>query len=223
MAGEELPSAEIGWHGVEGDRRAAFVRSGDRSGFPFLTASKLPSLVTYKPVRDPGAPSNATPLKVMTPGGEVLDLAGEALASELMAAFGGAVALTQWKNGIFDDASISVVTTSTISAVCDAAGVADDPRRFRPNLLVDPTDPSPFADDQWVGKTIQIGEGESAAAIAIWMRDLRCVMVNLDPLTASADARVLRAAAQLNSACAGVYATVVKTGPISIGDHLYVL
>jgi hypothetical protein len=38
MAGEQLDEAELGWHGLAGDRRWAFVR-GDtpRSGFPWLT------------------------------------------------------------------------------------------------------------------------------------------------------------------------------------------
>ena len=34
--------ATIGWHGLDGDRRFAFRRIGDASGFPWLSASKLP-------------------------------------------------------------------------------------------------------------------------------------------------------------------------------------
>ena len=33
MAGEALESAELGWAGLEGDRRHAFVQSEDRSDF----------------------------------------------------------------------------------------------------------------------------------------------------------------------------------------------
>ena len=43
MGGERLELAELGWHGLEGDRRLAFRRVDERSGFPWLTASKLPS------------------------------------------------------------------------------------------------------------------------------------------------------------------------------------
>ena len=42
MAGERLEAATLGWHGVDGDRRLALRRIDDRSGFPWLTASKLP-------------------------------------------------------------------------------------------------------------------------------------------------------------------------------------
>ncbi|MBI4624967.1 MAG: MOSC N-terminal beta barrel domain-containing protein [Verrucomicrobia bacterium] len=41
MGGERLEVAQLGWHGLEGDRRRAFRRIDDRSGFPWLTASKV--------------------------------------------------------------------------------------------------------------------------------------------------------------------------------------
>ena len=49
MAGELLDVAKLGWHGIEGDRRFAFRRATDTSGFPWLTAGKLPELLLYKP------------------------------------------------------------------------------------------------------------------------------------------------------------------------------
>jgi uncharacterized protein YcbX len=49
MAGEALERAEIGWHGVEGDRRFAFRRVDNTSGFPWLTAGRLPELLRYRP------------------------------------------------------------------------------------------------------------------------------------------------------------------------------
>jgi hypothetical protein len=45
MAGEPLETATLGWHGLDGDRRLAFRRLDDRSGFPWLTAGRLPDLV----------------------------------------------------------------------------------------------------------------------------------------------------------------------------------
>jgi uncharacterized protein YcbX len=49
MAGERLDVTELGWHGLDGDRRFAFRRADDRSGFPWLTASKLPDLILFAP------------------------------------------------------------------------------------------------------------------------------------------------------------------------------
>ncbi|HWW94286.1 MAG TPA: MOSC N-terminal beta barrel domain-containing protein, partial [Vicinamibacteria bacterium] len=45
MSGEPLEVADLGWHGLDGDRRLAFRRADDRGGFPWLTASKLPELI----------------------------------------------------------------------------------------------------------------------------------------------------------------------------------
>src|SRR5437868_9873121 len=56
MAGELLDVAKLDWHGIEGDRRLAFRRLNDKSGFPWLSASKLPELLLYKPF---GLDSNA--------------------------------------------------------------------------------------------------------------------------------------------------------------------
>src|SRR3954465_10940281 len=49
MAGERLEAAELGWHGLEGDRRLALRRLEDRGGFPWLSAGKLPELGLFAP------------------------------------------------------------------------------------------------------------------------------------------------------------------------------
>jgi uncharacterized protein YcbX len=217
MAGESLSSVQLGWHGLEGDRRLAFRRSGVQAGTPWLTASKLPSLITYVPLRDAG---ETLPSRVRTPRGEELELRGEALRAEIMAAHGAPVELMQLDHGIFDDAPLSIITTTAIATVTGEAGVDADVRRFRPNLLIETPDGSPFPEDAWVGRTLRIGEGEEAAAVSVCLRDVRCVMINLDPDTAAADARLLKAAVRLNETCTGVYATVIKTGPVRVGDAL---
>ncbi|MCU1244723.1 MAG: putative Fe-S protein [Acidobacteria bacterium] len=217
MAGEPLSSAQLGWYGLEGDRRLAFIRSGVQAGFPWLTASKLPSLITYVPLRDA---DDALPSRVRTPKGEELELRGDALRAELTAAHGAPVELMQLDHGIFDDAPLSIITTSAVAAVTGEAGVDADARRFRPNLLIETADGSPFPEDAWIGRTLRIGEGEEAPAVAVCMRDVRCVMINLHPDTAVPDARLLKASVRINENCAGVYATIIKSGSIRVGDML---
>ena len=223
MAGESLASAALGWHGVEGDRRFAFARKGVSGGVPWLTASKLPSLITYIPLRDADASAGALPSRVRTPAGQELDLRSDALRLELEAAHGAPVELMEISNGIFDDAPVSLITTATIAAIAEGAEMALDFRRFRPNLLIEAIDAQPFHDDQWVGRTIRIGEGEDAPSLAICVRDVRCVMINLDPATAASDPRVLKSAVRLNANCAGVYGTVIRSGRVSRGDMLYLM
>jgi len=218
MAGELMDSAELGWHGLEGDRRFAFRRSGVMTGMPWLTAGHLASLVTYVPLRDG---DDALPSRVRTPKGEELELRGDALRDEITAAHGAPVELMQLKNGIFDDGALAIITDKSIATVSGEAGVGTEPRRFRPNLLIETSDSSPFPEDAWVGRRLRIGEGEDAPYVSICTRDVRCAMLNIDPDTAATDPRLLKTAVRLNQNCAGVYATTIRTGTVRVGDVLY--
>ncbi|MEP7337308.1 MAG: MOSC N-terminal beta barrel domain-containing protein [Acidobacteriota bacterium] len=221
MAGEQLESSKLGWHGLEGDRRFALHRLGNESGFPWLTAGRLPQLLQYKPVNK-GDSDGDLPTHVITPDGRELELRGEALQQELSAAFGSPVQMMRLDQGIFDEAKVSVISTATIQAIGQEAGSDLDVRRFRPNLLIETLDGKPFAEDAWVGKVIRFKDDASAAGLSVLMRDIRCAMINIDPMTGISDPKVLKAAVRLNDNDAGLYASVVKPGSLSVGDRLYV-
>ena len=218
MAGELMSSAQLGFHGLDGDRRFAFLRTGVHANFPFLSAGKLPSLVTYVPLRDA---DDALPSRVRTPKGEELELEGDALRDEITSAHGAPVQLMRIDNGIFDDGPLAIITSSSVATVTSEAGVDADVRRFRPNLFIDTPDGERFPEDAWVGRTLRIGDDENAPAVSICTRDVRCGMLNIHPDTAAIDARLLRAAVRLNENCTGVYATIIRTGPVHVGDALY--
>ena len=74
-----------------------------------------------------------------------------------------------------------------------------------------------------MGRSLSCGGQPASALIGVTQRDLRCVMMNLDPDTAQADPRLLKATAKLNAVCAGVYGVPLRTGAISVGDRLYAL
>lgn len=220
MAGEGQRSATIGWHGLDGDRRFAFRRIGDTSGFPWLSASKLPDLLCHRPYY-PGGDASGPLVRVVTPDG--VDLAGDSaeLRERVAASFGGPVELLHLRQGIYDEAPLSVIAVATIRRLSEVSGVPYDVRRFRPNILIETPDEQPFGEDAWVGRTVSCGGQAGSALIGVTMRDLRCAMVNLDPDSARSDPRLLKATAQLNTVTAGVYAVPVRTGSISVGDALY--
>ena len=122
MRGEPLDNAALGWHGLDGDRRLAFRRLDEHGGFPWLTASKLPDLILFTPQRREDGNGGALPTYVLTPEGEKLPLFGEALAAEVGRRYGAPVEMMQLKHGIFDDASVSVITSDTVREVCRLAG-----------------------------------------------------------------------------------------------------
>ena len=220
MAGERVEVANLGWHGLDGDRRLAFRRLGleDRTGFPWLTAGKLPDLLRFAPHRleDGDLPSH-----VRTPDGQLLPLFGEDLAAEVGRRHGAPVQMMQLNHGIFDDASISVIATDTVDEISRLAGRSSDVRRFRPNVLVRLLRSVPFQEDEWVGGVLSFGEGDDAPAIAATMRDVRCSMVNLDPDSASSAPEMMKTVVRVHQNTAGIYGTVTRTGQLAVGQKIF--
>jgi uncharacterized protein YcbX len=220
MGGERLEDAELGWHGLEGDRRLAFRRINDRSGFPWLTASKLAELVLFAPQRRADSAPGDLPTHVRAPDGQEMAVFGEELDAEIGRRHGAPVQMMQMKHGVFDDASISVIATDTVEEIGRLAGRSLDIRRFRPNIVVRLVRPSAFQEDEWVGGVLTFGEGDDASAISVTMRDLRCSMVNLDPDTASSAPEVMKAVVRANQNTAGIYGTVIRTGRVTLGQRI---
>jgi uncharacterized protein len=211
MAAEALDHAEVSWHGVPGDRRWAFIRKGKAtSGFPWLTIRERPDLWHYRPAFvQPKLPDTSRTL-VVTPAGAELDVVAPALAAEL----GDGVRVIRSERGLFDAMPLSVVTTQTLAALSTLVGLTLDARRFRPNLVIDSSTARPFREDAWVGRVLRIG----ALRMRIDKRDQRCVMVNVDPVTAMRSPAVLRTIARERDACLGVYGSTVQPGRVAVGD-----
>jgi len=221
MAGEPLETANLGWHGLDGDRRLAFRRLEDRSGFPWLTAGKLTDLVLFTPQRHHDGDPPELPTHVRTPDGKELPVFGDNLAKEIGRRYGAPVEMMQMKHGIFDDASISVITSDTIREISRLAGQAPDVRRFRPNILVRSLRPAPFQEDEWLRGVLTFGDGDDAPAITVTMRDVRCSMVNLDPDSPRSTPEVLKAVVRANQNNAGIYGTVTRTGRLAVGQTIF--
>jgi uncharacterized protein len=212
MGGERLEVADLGWHGLDGDRRLAFRRANDRSDFPWLSASQLPDLLLYRP---------QLPENIRTPDGQLMPVFGEDLAAEVGRRCGAPVQMMHVRHGIFDDACISVIASDTVREIGQLAGRSLDVRRFRPNVVVRLPRSLPFQEDQWLGGVLSFGEGDEAAAIAVTTRDERCSMVNLDPDSASAAPEVMKAVVRANQNNAGVYGTVTRTGRLAVGQAIF--
>lgn len=218
MAGAATQTAFLGWHGLDGDRRFAFRRLGNGSGFPWLSASRLPDLILYHPSGLDESADEPLPTHVRTPAGTSLELRSMEFQSEIAERFGSSVELMHLKHGTFDDAPISVISLATIAGIGGETGLELDRRRFRANIVLETRDCDPFLEDGWVGGTLVFGPSKPRPAVTVTARDVRCMMLNLDPDTAAQDARVLKAVVQLNKNNAGVYGTVVRTGTIRVGD-----
>jgi uncharacterized protein YcbX len=220
MAGEPLEAANLGWHGFDGDRRLAFQRIDDRSGMPWLTASKLPDLLMFAPHRRQNAAQGEIPTHIRTPDGEEMPVFGEDLAKEVGRRYGAPVQMIQLRHGIFDEASISVIASDTMREIGRLAGRSLDVRRFRPNVVVRLLRSVPFQEDEWLSGVLSFGEGDDSAAVAVTMRDVRCSMVNLDPDSASSAPEVMKAVVRANQNNAGIYGAVTRIGRVAVGQTI---
>ena len=220
MGGERLDVAQLGWHGLDGDRRLALRRIDDRSGMPWLTASKLPDLLLFAPHRQEDGAQGDLPTHIRTPDGEAMPVFGEDLATEVGRRYGAPVQMMQLNHGIFDEASISVIASDTVREIGQLAGRSLDVRRFRPNIVVRLLRSVPFQEDEWVGGVISFGEGEDAPSITVTMRDVRCSMVNLDPDSGRPAPEVLKAVVRANQNNAGIYGAVTRIGRLAVGQTI---
>lgn len=215
MAAEALGGADVSWHGLAGDRRWAFIRDGSvRSGFPWLTIRQQPRMVLYRPrFVDPDRP-DASPTMVRTPSGAVLDVVDPGLAAEL----GDGVRVIKPDRGVFDSLPLSLITTQSVASLAALVGAELDVRRFRPNLLIEAADGDAFPEDRWVGAVLHIG----GAQVRVDASDRRCVVVNVDPVTAQRDQAALGAIAHERQGRLGVYGSIVQPGRIAIDDPVLI-
>jgi uncharacterized protein YcbX len=145
----------------------------------------------------------------------------EELAVEVGRRHGAPVQMMQLRHGIFDDASISVITLDTAGEIGRLAGQSSDVRRFRPNIVVRSIRSTPFQEDEWLGGVLSFGKEDEGPAISVTMRDVRCSMINLDPDSAKSAPEMLKAVVLANQNNAGIYGTVIRIGDLAVGQSIH--
>lgn len=216
MAGEPLAAVDVSWHGFAGDRRWAFIRDGiPQSGFPWLTLRERADMHRYCPAFvDPSQPDKS-PTSVTTPAGVVFDVTDPALAADLDPR---GVRVIRQNRGVFDTFPLSLITTQTIARLGELVGARLDVQRFRPNIVVEAAHEAPFAEDDWVGRVLTVGD----LAMRVDKRDGRCIVITIDPATTQRNPAVLRIVARDRQGCLGVYGSTVRPGGVAVGDQVLI-
>jgi uncharacterized protein YcbX len=121
----------------------------------------------------------------------------------------------------FDVALVHLLTTPTLARLHQLYPAGRfEIARFRPNIVVTPTsDETDFIENAWIGHTLAIGD---SVRLDITQPCGRCVMTTLAQGDLPQDPGILRTAAQHNGVNVGVYATVVRGGPVRRGDTIRV-
>ena len=263
MLGEELDACELTGRGFVGDRAYALVDSEDgkvastknprkwarlfECRAEFLEDSRAVRITLPDGTRVSAAEPEAAErlsgllgrtatLETSAPGVPVLEELwldgspdGRAVTDETFAK--GSPAGT-----FYDYAVVHLVTTATLDRLSELYPEGRfDPRRFRPNLLVQSEEgEAGFVENGWIGKTVAIGDD---VRIRVTDPCPRCVMTTLAQEDLPADPGILRTAARHNrmvggegrgpdgvyAASIGVYGAVARGGIVRRGDPVRVV
>ena len=115
----------------------------------------------------------------------------------------------------FDIAKVHIITTSTIDTLRKLSpGSRIEPRRFRPNIILDTSPEEGFVEEKWIDKVLIIGD----VHLKILQPTKRCIMTTLAQGDLPNDPEVLRTLVKQNDGHFGVYAEILQTGTVQVGN-----
>lgn len=164
LGGEQLTAAALDAAGIAGDRCWGVVDAASN-------AVAKPPERRWRTIADIVARSGAEVPEIRTPGGEWFSVGSPEAEAALSTHFGFPAAIRRYvpfeAEGTaeavaprYRRAQIHVLTTASMRALRNRVptGIIVDPRRFRPNLVVDTPDGiEGFAEAEWIGQSIAIG------------------------------------------------------------------
>ncbi|MDT5004424.1 MAG: uncharacterized protein QOJ24_1600 [Mycobacterium sp.] len=233
MQGLEVDEISLGTTGVRGDRAYAFI-DAETGEIASAKQSKHfgPLLECRASFLHPPAEDGAAPIEVTFPDGTVVRTDGDGgeelakRASEYLRREVRFVKAERHALGFVDLAQVHVLAASTLRQLAAEHPEGGwDPRRMRPNVLVDDGDLL-AAEDDWLNCDVHLGE---QAVVHLAILTPRCVMTTLPQPGLPKDAAILKAIARLGlkdlpffgqSACAGWYADIVSPGVVRRGDPI---
>jgi uncharacterized protein YcbX len=248
MGGERLDDTVVSGQSLLGDRAYALLdpETGDlvsasNKHYPGLMDWRA----TF--VEPPRVDRPLPPVELTAPDGSSAPSDSPALAALLSARFGRPVTLVHAapaayrakqaaffadvglgclapEEALVDLCPVSVISLATLAGVSRARpGSRIDSRRFRMNLVLATTSGG-LGEHAWIGGRLTLG---GSVELSVALPDPRCVMVTLPQGDLPRDPGILRTIAELstlpvgsgkNLPCAGVYATVARSGRVLTGD-----
>lgn len=217
MDGEELDRCMVVEAGLRGDRVRVLVRDGSERQ---VTAREVPGLLHYTAAwTENGEGTDLGLVEIRTPGGRVLPWTDDSLFGELEALAGEPLAWMVFGaedplTGV-DDAPLLLVTEASLREL--GRLWQDEPglwRRFRPNVVLRMEEGKPFEELDWIGRRFMLGEAE----LVIVKGCERCTMITLHPHTLEKDPSLQKLVNESFKGIFGVYARVVRQGPVRKGD-----
>lgn len=220
FAGEQVKATKVMDYGLYGDRSHAFK---DKQG-KFITITQVPEMVRYQAFFSGEETLNAYPeLKVKAPDGNVLTWGDKAFREEMDLLLRREAEAVEYPPshipfGAIEEENILLVSDASIAELTKLWGNEVDGRRFRHNLVLSLVNKTPFLEESWFGKRIIIGND---VELEIKRHCERCMIITVDPGDSHKDPSLLKTVVKERNNHFGVYASVLRTGQIRLGDQVF--
>ncbi len=219
MLGEKLQSSRVTERGIEHDRLFALRELATHK---LATARQYPQLLDHRAVLHQEHNCNAR-VQIEYPDGDIGFADEEDLGvrfTELLRKAVNVDAAWEEQNpkGLFDDLPVHLLTTQTLSYLTSQHASSEfDPRRFRPNIVVEANNDGHLPEQAWIGRKVAIGD---EVVLDIHKPCERCVMTTMPQEDLARDNDILKTVASKTESIVGVYATIISNGTISVGDTI---
>lgn len=222
VGGERLNIAEIDKFGVLGDRLyGLFDSATGQVAAPEKETRWRPALFLSSRIGSIGQAD------LRFPGGGWISVSDTSVTERLTAHFGFDVGIGRYGDHSAGSATkvspryvaspLHIVTTGSIRALEQLTGEsAPDPRRFRPNILIE-TSGETFPEKQWLGRRLQVGSVHSRVV----EETKRCGMTLIAQPGVEEKPEILRGILRHNRRNLGVYCDIEMPGVVRIGDGAY--
>ena len=117
---------------------------------------------------------------------------------------------------------VSIISTTTLPLIEAQSGRAIDVRRFRANIVIEPTG-SEDRETAWIGAVLAFGDSANAAKLTANVAIDRCAMITIDPDTATRDPAILRRVVQDFNNEVGVRCATEVPEPSTVGDAVHLI
>ncbi|WP_176474169.1 MOSC domain-containing protein [Niallia circulans] len=222
FTGESLEKARIMSYGIYGDRSHAFI---DKANNKHLTITQYSKMVTYRAGFSGEESIEKFPDLTITANDGSEYIWGETALLER---------LEQETNRTLDsityaptfvpfpaieEDNLLLISTKALSELSTSFGESIDERRFRGNIVYDLQE-SGINEQDLLGKKIKIG---SDVILKINKFCERCMIITVDPETGIRQPKLLKQIVKERNNHFGLYASVIHTGIIHIGDEIAIL
>jgi uncharacterized protein YcbX len=228
MQGESLQQTEIDQNGVLGDRVYALQElspdrsTSDRSPPRVVLSAEEAIQLRARYLREPRQ-GEAQGLLITAPNGASLTSGDVGMDIFISSALNRKVRLIPIPEAAIARASnrraLHLLTTASLRKLRQCYPAGDfDPRRFRPNIVIEtPDDQKGFLEENWLGLTLLLG---AEVQIRVEEPNTRCMVPTLQQGDLPFDPGILETIATVNRSNLGVMCSVIKGGIARVGDEL---